>query len=386
LAQHPKGRGYAHLLAGLSHYPILKDRRGRVLSMPPIINSDATRVTLTTRKFFIDVTGLSERAVSRTLSIIVTSLLENLPGATARAVEIVGPGPGERRVTPDVTAQKMDLDPASAAGTLGIALDAEQCAALLGRMRHDTEILADGKVRASIPIYRNDILHEIDLVEDVGIAYGYHNIVPTLLPTFTVGGEAPIQASAERARAVLCGLGFCEVLTLLLTNPEEHDRLLGRPDSTDAVRIENPASSEQSMLRTSLLPGLLDAFRRNLTQPLPQRIFEVGEVTRLDARAETGAGDRHSLGCGIVSPRAGFEEAKAIAEALLREFGRRVELRACSEAPFLPGRAAEAWTSAPSLCLRFGEIHPEVLERFGIQNPTIVLEGDLGVLAGIPED
>ena len=398
LAGNPKGVAYAHLLAGLDRYPILKDRDGRVLSMPPIINSEETRVTAASRRLLIDVTGLSERVVNRTLNIMVTSLLENLPGAVASPVEITGPEAGAKRVTPDFTPQEMDLDPRQAARILGVEISSAQARELLGRMRHDVEALEDGRLRARVPVYRNDILHEMDLVEDVAIAFGYHRIPPSLVPTFTVGGERPIERAAEQARLVLCGLGYTEVMTLLLTNPEEHDRLLGRPPAGDAVRVSNPASLEQSMLRTSLLPGLLDAFRRNLTHPLPQRIFEVGEVTHLDPAAETGARDDRDLAAGIVAPRASFEEGKALAEAILREFGRTAEWRPCGLAPFLAGRAAEAWIRPPEgehaagspagagearFALRFGEVHPEVLERFGIQNPIVLLEGNVGVLAGL---
>ena len=383
LERHPKGVGYAHLLAAFQRYPILKDRRGQVLSMPPIINSEETKVTAETRRFLIDVTGLSERVVSRTLSILVTSLLENLPGATAAAVEIRGPG-RERRTTPDFSSQEMILDPREATRILGFEVTPEAAAGLLARMRHDPEPLPDGRLKVRVPVYRNDILHEMDLIEDTAIAYGYHNITPGLVPTFTVGGERAIEAAAERARQLFCGLGFFEVLTLSLTNSEEHDRLLGRPVSEDAVRILNPVSQEQSMLRVSLLPGMLDAFRRNLTQPLPQRIFEVGLITRLDTSAETGARDHHRLACGLVAPRASFEEVKALAEAVLREFARQAEFTPYDEAPFLPGRAAEAWVGPDRRwCLRFGEVHPEVLERFGIQNPTVLLEGDLAVLADL---
>ncbi|MBP7669061.1 MAG: phenylalanine--tRNA ligase subunit beta [Candidatus Eisenbacteria bacterium] len=385
LAKHPKGVGYAHLLAKHDRYPILKDRQGRVLSMPPIINSEQTRVTAKTGRFVIDVTGLTERTVSRALNVIVTSLLENLPGATASAVEIVGPG-SERRTTPDWTLQRMDLDPARAQAILGIPLALPQTLELLGRMRHDPTALSDGRVQVSIPVYRSDILHEMDLVEDLAIGYGYHNIVPSLVPTFTVGGERAIEKASDRAREIFCGLGFSEVMTLSLTNSEEHDRMLGRPESEETVQVKNPVSIEQSILRASLLPGLLDVFRRNVIHPLPQRIFEVGDVTRCDATAETGARDIRRFACGIVSARASFEEAKALAEAALREFGCAAVYTPCEERPFLPGRAADAWmeTSAGRAHLmRFGETHPEVLERFGIQNPTVLLEGDLALLAGV---
>jgi phenylalanyl-tRNA synthetase beta chain len=386
LTRHPKGIAFAQLLAGHARYPILKDRRGQVLSMPPIINSEATKVRPETRRFFIDVTGLARRTVNRTLNILVTSLIENLPGVRVRAVEVRGPDPGEAWVSPDFAPQPMEIDPAHAARVLGIDITPADAVALLERMRNDACLTPSGRIAVSVPAYRNDILHAMDLVEDIAIAYGYHNIPPSLVPTFTVGGALPIETLSEHARSLCCGLGFQEVMTLVLTNAALHDELLGREPQTRAVRIGNPVSSEQTMLRTELLPGLLDTFRRNVTHPLPQQIFEMGEVTLLDPAAETGARDRRHLACGVVAGRAGFEDAKAIAEALLREFGRSGTLREVERAPFLPGRAAGVWldeaaTGEPAMV--FGEVHPETLERFGIQNPVVLLETDLELLGGL---
>ncbi|MCK4414584.1 MAG: phenylalanine--tRNA ligase subunit beta [Candidatus Eisenbacteria sp.] len=387
LEHHPKGMGYAHLLAEHRAYPVLKDAAGQVLSMPPIINSEETKVTLATERFFIDVTGLAVATVTRTLHIMTSSLLENLPGTTVEGVEILGPGEGERRITPDFRMQEMTLDAGRASRLLGVPVSAERAAELLRRMRHDAAVDARGTVAVRTPAYRNDILHEVDLIEDVGIAYGYHNIPPSLVPTFTVGGARPQAEAAARARTLLCGLGYLEIMTLALTSPALHDDLLGRPASP-AVKIANPASSEQTMLRTSLLAGQLETFRRNLTHPLPQQIFEIGEVTLLEPLAETGALDRYHLACGLVSPRAGFEEIKAVAEVILREFGCPCELVPLEEAPFMPGRAAEARpgdgdAGEERWALRFGEVHPEILERAGLQNPVVLLEGDLEILAGL---
>jgi len=385
LEEHPKGMAYAHLLRAMRRYPILRDSRGTVLSMPPIINSENTKVTVGSRRLFIDVTGLARRVVERTLNIIVTSLLENLPGARASAVEITGPGPADSRRTPDFGLQEWTIAPSHAARILGVPVDTAGTVDLLRRMRHDAEATGPDEVRVGVPPYRNDILHEIDLIEDLAIAYGYHRITPSLVPTFTVGAQLPETARADRAREVLCGLGFAEVMTLVLTSPAAHDEALGRPATEHAVRVSHPVSSEQTMVRANLLAGLLATFEHNVTHPLPQRIFEVGHVTLLDPAAETLAVDRSRLACGIVAARAGFEDIKAVAESLLREFDRRGELRAAGGPPFLPGRAAEIWTvpdggGEPALAMWFGEVHPEVLERFHLQNPAVLLEADLEVL------
>ncbi len=386
LEEHPKGVAYAHLLEGFSAYPVLKDARGQVLSMPPVINSEETKVTVQSKRLFIDVTGLRRRVVERTLNIMVSSLLENVPGARVQAVTIEDPDEGESRVTPDFSVQEVKVSPARATRTLGIDIDTHQAVELLRRMRHEAEVTGPDEVTVGVPGYRNDIIHQIDLIEDLAIAYGYHNIPPTLVPTFTVGRERPVELLADKMRATFQGLGFLEVMTLVLTNPEVHDDALGAERTGNAVEVAHPISSEQTMLRTRLLPGLLATLEHNLTQPLPQRIFEVGDVTRLDPASETRAREWRHFACGMISTREGFEDIKALAEALLREVGVEWELRPIDEPPYLKGRAAEAvWVGqdapeAGTRLLGFGEINPEVLERFHLQNPTVALEGNLELL------
>ncbi len=385
LESHPKGIAYAHLLRDLKAYPVLKDARGRVLSMPPVINSEETKVTTASKRLFVDVTGLGQRVVERTLNIIVTSLLEDMPGARLRGVEMVGPEADLSRVTPDFTPQEFSLRPSHAARTLGITIEDQQAVDLLRRMRHDARLAGPDQVSVRVPAYRNDILHEIDLTEDLAIAYGYHRITPALVPTFTVGAERPEEKFSEHVREVCCGLGYLEVMTLVLTNPRVHDEALGRTPDDAVVTIAHPVSADQTMMRTSLIPGLLATLEHNVPHPLPQRIFEVGDVTLLDATAETLARDERRLACAAVAPRIGFEDAKALAEAILREVGGRWELRPHNAAPFLEGRAAEAWIARDGdrdavRALWFGEVHPEVLERFHLQNPTILVEGNLELL------
>jgi phenylalanyl-tRNA synthetase beta chain len=387
LSDHPKGKAYAHLLEHHDAYPILKDSNGQVLSMPPIINSEETKVTIGSKRLFIDVTGLGRRVVERTLNIIVTSLLENLPGAEVKAVELTGPGADETRLTPDFSHQEMSVDPARATRVLGVDIDGKAAVGLLERMRHDAEFdTATGLVHVKIPAYRNDIIHEIDLIEDLAIAYGYHNITPTLVPTFTVGSQRPEEMVSDKVRSALCGMGYMEVMTLVLTNHELHDDALGRERSEKVVQVALPVTSEQTMVRTSLLSGLMATFRHNVVHPLPQRIFEVGDVTIIDEESETGARECRHISCGEVATHIGFEDAKALAEALLCELNVKWELRPCDEAPFIPGRAAEAWVlegsglDQPVRAMWFGEVHPEVLERFNLQNPAILLEANLDYL------
>lgn len=390
LEKHPKGVSYAHLLAERTQYPLLGSYRADgsevVMAFIPIINSEETRVTQSSKDLFVDVTGVEERLVEKILNTVVTSLLELCPGSKAERVTISAPGK-EPYQTPDLTPQEVEFDTSLPARRIGIDVDAVRVKELLARMGHGVKDGEDdGKVTVEVPAYRNDILHPVDLVEDVAIAYGYHNIVPSLVPTFTVGVETARSALMNRVRQALCGLGYSEVLTLILSNEADQFEKLRRKNVDRHVLVSHPISIEQTLIRTSLIPGLLDTFSVNTDHPLPQRIFEVGRISLLDETEEVGAREHLRVAAAVIGSRADFTEVKAVAESLVRELGFQGELtcRPIAESEstadtFIPGRGA-ALAHGEQALVEFGELHPQVLESFGLAYPVALLEMDLEVL------
>jgi len=382
LAEHPKGIEYAGLLAHHQKYPLLADGEGGVLSMPPIINSEHTRVTDGTKSFFIDVTGLSRRLVGRTLNVLVTSLMELCPDITVEQVTIAYPG--DELNTPDFTPQVVNLNVAATAQLLGIDVDAGSLTELLRRMGHDVQPAPDGELRVWVPAYRNDILHPRDLMEDAAIAYGYHNITPVLVPTMTVGGERAVEGVSRVARQTLCGLGYLEVMTLQLTCAERAYDALRLERREDHAAVSHPISNEQTLLRPSLSPGLLDILTVNAHREYPQKIFEVGEVTEL-ADTDTGAVERRRVAGAIIGEKMGVTEVRAAAEAVLREFGWSVRTIRADLPQFLPGRGAKIVAvkeGTEQEVGELGELHPEVLDAFKLRHPAALFELDLTTLTG----
>lgn len=389
LEKHPRGVDYAHLLEGRALYPLLGSYRSDgsevVLAFIPIINSEDTKVVPGTRDLFVDVTGVEPRLVEKILNTLVTALLELCPGSTAEKVSILVSGK-EAYQTPDLSPQRVEFDTSLPARRIGIDVDHEQVKNLLLRMGHGVSDGDKGFVTVEVPAYRNDILHPVDLVEDVAIAYGYHNIVPSLVPTFTVGVETGRSAVMNRVRQALCGLGYHEVLTLILSNEADQFVKLRRKNADRHVLVSHPISIEQPLIRTSLLPGLLDTFSVNTDHPLPQRIFEVGRISLLDDAQEVGAREHLRVAAAVVGSRADFTEIKAVAESLVRELGfpSGAECRPVAESEemhdtFIPGRGATIGKGG-TVWVTFGELHPEVLESFGLAYPVALLEMDLEVL------
>lgn len=381
LAEHTKGMAYARLIKDNPRYPILFDESNQVMALIPIINSESTKVSKNSTNFFIDVTGLEERIVNKTLNTIATSMLELDPGASLETVRIeYAAGP---KVTPDLSPQQATLNPATAASRIGVSLDKDGVIECLRRMGHEVSQRDDGNLNVKVPAYRNDILHEVDLIEDVAIAYGYHNIVPTLVPTLTVGAEQPLEIAGSAARAALAGLGYLEVLTLILSNEAAQYDFLGRPREDKHVVIQLPISQDQTMVRVSLLPGLLDTLSVNTDHELPQRIFEIGNISLLDD-SETGASEHRRLASAAIGPRVDFAQMRASCEALLREFGWKLETRASQDPAFLPGRGAEIWGTRKDQTVKLGllgEIHPQWLEHYGLGHPAAAFELDFAALA-----
>ena len=383
LEKHPKGMAFAHLLDGFDRYPLLCDEDGAVMSMPPIINSQTTRITKTTTNFFIDVTGTGQRIVNRALNIVVCNLMELRPELTVEQVAIQY-ADGEI-TTPNLQPQQMKLNVAAAAKLIGIELSSAQAAELLEKMGHAVENSGQATLKVSVPAYRNDVLHERDLVEDVAIAYGYDHIKPSLVPTMTVGDELPMERAREVARRTLTGLGCYEVMTLPMTAPQNAYEKMGLKESDEYVEVENPISVAQTMLRTSLLSGLLETLSLNAHRDMPQQIFEVGDVTLLDKEQETGASEHRRVAAAITSVDTGFAQVRSMAEALAGQFKNRLETKPIENGLFTPGRGAKILLvkdgGEPLEIGQMGEVHPAVLEQFKLTHPTAVFELDLQALA-----
>ncbi len=377
LADHPKGQRYAKLLEPYDRYPILVDDRGQVLSMPPIINSEETKLRLGSESLFVDVTGHDIRAVEDCLALVVATCLEL--GATVRTVRIVRDG-GEKP-TPDLTPVSMPLSPERTAALIGIPMERTDVIDCLGRMRLGVaDDAAEGELTVEVPRYRVDVKHEVDLIEDVAIAHGYHNLPSPLVPTMTVGKGHPLLERERVIRRILVGLGFTEIMTFVLTSREEHLIRLNLSEEAGQVNIANPISVHQEIVRTHLLSGLMTTFAKNKTREMPQRIFEVGDI----ALGEEERSEQHArLSIGVMGARADYAEIRSTVDALLGDLGLDARVAPDADGPFvpmfIPGRVAKLMAGDVRLGT-LGEVSPEVLDRWGLDHPVVVAELDVEVL------
>jgi len=372
LDSHEKGMAYRHLLEQASKYPLLIDSQKGVLSMPPIINGELTRVDSQTRNLFIDVTGTNKNAVIRSLNVLVTALADM--GGSIESIHVRNPD--HTVVSPDLTPQKMRLRVDYANELLGLRLSEAKAIKNLKKGRLDARRVGKGVLEVSIPAYRIDILHEVDLVEELAIGYGYYRLKPTKPATVTTGKQHRASEIAKNARQVMIGLAFSESMNFILTNEATHYEKMRRKVGR-AVRIANPISAEYSILRENLLPSLMTNLMGNRHESYPQRVFEVSDVIRIRDEVETRSERKLHVAAVSSHPTANFTEIKSYLEALLANLGlKEWKVKAARHPSFLQGRMATIYIKRKKLGV-VGEIHPAVLNNFDLENPTGAFEIDL---------
>ncbi len=366
LEKHPKGRMYAPILRGMPAYPVIMDARKEVLCLIPVTNGESSKLEAgTTCDLFIEVNGTSKASVDDCIAILYAQLIDR--GATVEQVTFKG---AISQVEPTARKRQFKVTAEAVRKLLGVTLTPAEIAANLEKMGFGAKAEAS-TVTATVPVYRNDIMAECDLVEDAGIGFGYQNFAGREPPFATIGAKNPVEAFADRLRELLTGLGFQDCVTFTLTNEATHYGRMNAPQSAH-VEIGNPLTTETTMVRTDLLPSMLSVLEANKDQKYPQRLSEVGDVVAIDKSSSQGCSTRKRLCAVIASKNAGLSEVKSATEALLKELGFAYSLDAAGEPFYIPTRSARV--VGAKVNGHFGEVHPQVLENFNLSMPVAALE------------
>jgi len=361
LKKHEKGVDYAFVLEGFDKHPLIVDKNNNVLSYPPIINGTLTEVTPFTTDLFIDVTGTDQKAINYALNIIVTALAERGGQIYTTTVKDVN----KTYTTPSLKPTKRKLKTSYVNKILGTNINEKQTASCLRKMGFNATNKKD-TVEVEIPAWRADILHEIDLVEDVAVGYGFDKFDTEFPTALTFGKELPKTKLYEALRDTMIGLGFNEVTTFTISNEKDEFNKIGLKQ-TDRVQIENPIGEEYTCLRIGLIPSLLKILNENRHHSLPQQIFEMGIVVDKSFK------NRHHLGFVKIDAKANFTECKSYAESILRELGKTYQIKSMEHPGFIKGRCAEIQINNKKIGY-FGEIHPKTIINFQLEHPIIALE------------
>ncbi len=386
LTVHPKGLEYGGILSGCEDLPLLWDSDGQVLSLPPIINSrELGEVQVGDSELFVEVTGTDLSMVILALNIFATNLADR--GATIEPVDIHYPyetDHGKTVKTPlDMTkSQRISLHAIEEA--LGMSLGSEAIQTSLSAYGYQVKSTRH-TVSVKLPPFRNDLMHVVDVAEDVAITRGYNSFTPIMPQTFTVGALSRDEQASDRIRDLLIGFGFQEIFSNILASRQElitrmrieetkYDRL---------VEVDNVMSQTYACLRPSILPCLLRVEAFSLRAFYPHLLFEVGEVAHYDEASNVGSRTVQSVAAISANPGANFSEIHSYLDLLMYYLGWSYDLQTLSHPSYLDGRVGQIMCQGRGIGF-IGEFHPEVLEAWQITMPTSGFEFEIE--ANLPND
>lgn len=355
-----KGKEFAHLLQKSAVYPIFKDAKEKILSMPPIINSEETgRVEEQTKNIFVECSGSSLETLNNTLNILVTALAE-MGGTICQMCVDYG---NRKIITPDLAPQKIKFSIENVNSILGLNLKEKDIGKLLSRMGFDYQ-----NKTAVAPAWRTDILHEVDIIEDIAIAYGYENFSPEIPKISTIGEESEFAKIERKISEILIGLGISETKTYHLIKKEEVEL----SNLEESIEVEN-SKTEYKILRPNLLIPALRTISENKDKDYPQLIFEIGAIFK-NSRAKNLETDiqeeKHLI---VAAAPANITKIKQILDYLFNQLNISYEIKENSYPKLIEGRAGSIYINS-KLAGMIGEIHPETLQKWNIKMPLAILE------------
>lgn len=386
LLVHPKGLEFGGILAGHDRLPYLRDAKRQALSFPPIINSrEVGEVRPGDDALFVEVTGTDLSMVILTLNVFAANLADR--GAVIEPIEVRYPyktALGKAVMTPHDLGKSQKLSVSTIEQALGQALGAHEVAKAL--TAYGYQVTTRGKeVRVTLPLYRQDLMHAMDVVEDVAISRGYSDFLPVMPSQFTVGGLSRIEEISDHIRALMVGMGFQEIISNILASPKDlRDAMrLKGSEWGKLVEVDNVMSQSFSALRQWMLPSLLRVEAASNRAFYPHRMFEAGEVARHDLSQPEGSRTVMVLGGMIAHADAHFSEAHSCLDTLFYYVNQAYSLEPIQHPSFLAGRVGSIVSDGKHIGV-IGELHPEVLERWQIGIPAVAFEIDLTELTERP--
>jgi len=374
LAETEKGREYGHLVRE-GRYPLLVDSSGVVLSLPPIINSEDTKITERTKNVLIDVTGTEPHLMASILAVMTLATYER--GASGiEVVPVVQGATTEKLISELLMGRRLIVRAKRVVNLIGVDVSFQEALKHLGRYGYIVESASEDSATVWVPPYRVDVIDEDDIIEDIAISMDYNKIVGKMEPPTNRGIEHPLETISKYLRDILVGLGFTEVLNFMLTDPD-YLMALG---FTKFIDVKNPKMRMYSALRPSLLPGILKSLSRNVKKYGFQnlRIFEIGDVVdprTLDSlRAVSGA--IYGLGTTLT-------DGLAVTKTILEVFGLRPQFVRFEESELTIDERTAAVEVNGVLVGIVGEVHPKHLKYLELKAPVAVFEISVNKLAEV---
>ena len=356
------GKDYGLLLGQSSQVPIILDSDQNTVSFPPIINAAVTTVTTKTKNLFVEVTGINKEDAEDMLAVVATILQS--AGFKLESVKISG----TKNSSPNLVPRKLIVNSSLINLTLGLDLKTSKIISCLKKSRLDATSKGNNII-CNIPAYRFDIFGPMDLVEEVALGYGIQNLEPTVSPSQTIGEINPISVQLKSLDKTMIGLGYLEALNSSLTSKRVLYDMTKR-DSTKIISVLDSKSQEHTILRDSILPGLLENISRNIHESYPQKMFETGTVF------VSGNPITEKINFSGISAHkdANFTEIKSVIQSAINiGFGIKIETKTSDHPSFEKGHCASIIVNNTPIGI-IGKINSEIIENYKIRVPVMEFE------------
>jgi len=370
LEKHPAGKKYKDLVKDLRKYAIFHDANDNILSFTPVINSHLTgKITKNTKEAFLEVSGFDFHTAEYVLNIIVTALYDM--GADIYSMEVKYPD--KTIITPNLTPTEMKINIDYINKWLGLDLKKEDLKKYLGMMGFGYK-----KDKVLIPAYRPDIIHQVDVAEDIAVAYGYENFNPEIPTKATTAKEHDFEKFKRKVADLMVGLNMLELSTYHLTNEDIQFKKM-EFNHDNCVELINSVSEEYNIMRFWMLPSLIEVLSQNTHNEYPQNIFEIGRVFLLDNNKETGVKEVERLSVALCNNDADYTKIRQVLDYLVKNINLNYKIKETEHPSFIPGRVARVSVKGKEVAY-VGEINPKVLENFDIEMPVAAFELNLSEL------
>ncbi len=372
LSRHPAGRDYAHLLEGYDIFPFFIDADNKVLSMPPIINSHETgKINEKTKDVFIECSGFNLAYLKKVINILAAAFSDL--GGKIYAMEIEDPA--GNFISPNLEMEKMEFKISDINKTLGLDLNEKDVKNYLAQMGIGFEKVKD-KTIALIPSYRTDILHWIDLTEEVALAYGYENFKEEIPAISTIAQEDNMSVMKRKLREILAGLELLEVSSFHLAVKSDVKKIYHSSNNFIEV-IES--KTEYDVLRNDLLSNLCKILSENLSSTYPQKIFEIGRTFEKDEKEETGIKESEKLAIALTDEKVNFTDLKQVLDYLMKMMDKEYTIEETEHEGFIEGRSGKILVDKKMVGV-IGEVCPRAIRNWKLKMPVAALELDVGLL------
>ncbi len=360
IERHPTGKEYGYLLNDKKKFPVFIDANNKILSMPPIINShDTGKITNNTKEVFIEVSGFDYETLSKCLNIIVCALAD-IKGEIYE-IEL---NYGTKKIpSPNLNPESMNISLKYVNKILGLNLNEKEIKNYLEMMG-----FSYNNKKVLIPCYRTDVMHEIDLVEDIAIAYGYENFKEEIPNVSTIGHEDEFEVFKRKIKDIIIGFNYIECNSYNLTSEETLKKM---EFTRNHVKVSNPVNIDYNSLRNWIIPGLMKILSENKHYEYPQKIFEAGTIFLND--------ENESLGLLNCSSSANFTDMKQIIDYIFNSLNVKFSLDEVKHESFIEGRSGEITCNGKKLGY-IGEINPKVINNFNLEMPVSGFEINLSEL------